>query len=325
MCMYLVAVLYVRSQRREGCTVMMVVGRLETDRSPSCQHTHTFIHTCNTYNTCIQKEMRKNRIHMAIVVDEYGGTAGLVTFEDILEELVGEIYDEDDEEDQDEDRRSIFLMPDGSVEMKGYAALDDVCEALQIDLEDDRYSAKVGEASTIGGLLCAIAGRIPKAGDQIPFAQYVFTVIDVLDNRLILKVGASVRADLNSSSSGTAENSSSGFEDISDNGKDGLNTENTAVSSVFLTTAAAAAAAGSSEAPDASSEKGSEGMFRGRTTATGGTGSSYSSSSSEGSNSSDEDSVATASTSGCSADLNGNSTAASKTRLVFIDGSWIDM
>ena len=279
--------------------------------------------------------MRKNRIHMAIVVDEYGGTAGLVTFEDILEELVGEIYDEDDEEDQDEDRRSIFLMPDGSVEMKGYAALDDVCEALQIDLEDDRYSAKVGEASTIGGLLCAIAGRIPKAGDQIPFAQYVFTVIDVLDNRLILKVGASVRVDLNSSSGGTAENSSSGSEDISDNGKDGLNTENTAVSSVFLT-AAAAAAAGSSEtpdaargySPDASSEKGSEGMFRGRTNATGGTGSSYSissSSSSEGSNSSDEDSVATASTSGCSADLNGNSTAASKTRLVFIDGSWIDM
>jgi len=283
--------------------------------------------------------MRKNRIHMAIVVDEYGGTAGLVTFEDILEELVGEIYDEDDEEDQDEDRRSIFLMPDGSVEMKGYAALDDVCEALQIDLEDDRYSAKVGEASTIGGLLCAIAGRIPKAGDQIPFAQYVFTVIDVLDNRLILKVGASVRVDLNSSSSGTVDlisngiiNSSGSGEDISDNGKDGLNTENTAVSSVFLT--AAAAAAGSSEgmdaargySPDASSEKGSEGMFRGRTTSTGGTGSSYSSSSSsEGSSNSDEDSVATASTSGCSADMNSNSTAASKTRLVFIDGSWIDM
>lgn len=154
--------------------------------------------------------MRKNRIHMAIVVDEYGGTAGLVTFEDILEELVGEIYDEDDEEDQDEDRRSIFLMPDGSVEMKGYAALDDVCEALQIDLEDDRYSAKVGEASTIGGLLCAIAGRIPKAGDQIPFAQYVFTVIDVLDNRLILKVGASVRVDLNSSS-GTVDLNSNGI------------------------------------------------------------------------------------------------------------------
>jgi hypothetical protein len=282
-------------------------------------HIHTFIHAC------IQKEMRKNRIHMAIVVDEYGGTAGLVTFEDILEELVGEIYDEDDEEDQDEDRRSIFLMPDGSVEMKGYAALDDVCEALQIDLEDDRYSTKVGEASTIGGLLCAIAGRIPKAGDQIPFAQYVFTVIDVLDNRLILKVGASVRVDLNSSgtvdsnANGIISGSSSGSsgEDISDNGKDGLNTENTTVSSMFLTTAAA----GSSEVPDASSEKGSEGMFRSRTTATGGT---YSSSSSEGSSRNDnEDSVATAS--GCSADLNSNSTAASKTRLVFIDGSWIDM
>jgi hypothetical protein len=167
----------------------------------------------------------------------------------------------------------------------------------------------------------------------------VFTVIDVLDNRLILKVGASVRVDLNSSSSGTVDlisngiiNSSGSGEDISDNGKDGLNTENTAVSSVFLT--AAAAAAGSSEgmdaargySPDASSEKGSEGMFRGRTTSTGGTGSSYSSSSSsEGSSNSDEDSVATASTSGCSADMNSNSTAASKTRLVFIDGSWIDM
>lgn len=276
---------------------------------------------------------------MAIVVDEYGGTAGLVTFEDILEELVGEIYDEDDEEDQDEDRRSIFLMPDGTVEMKGYAALDDVCEALQIDLQDDRYSAKVEEASTIGGLLCAIAGRIPKAGDQIPFAQYVFTVIDVLDNRLILKVGASVRVDLNSSSSADSSSNgiinssnSSGGEDSSsssttDNGKDGLNTEN--VSAIFLTIA------GSSEAPDAFSEKSSEGVFRSRTAVPGG-GNSYSSST-EGSSSSsstsgsknDEDTVATAS--GCGADLNNGagssagSSGGSKTRLVFIDGSWIDM
>ena len=124
---------------------------------------------------------------MAIVVDEYGGTAGLVTFEDILEEVVGEIYDEDDVEEEAVDSRTIFKTSDGSFEMKGYAELDDVCEALGLELDDE----ELGEYSTIGGFLCSEAGEIPREGDQLILCGYKFVVKEVEDNRRIISLSAS--------------------------------------------------------------------------------------------------------------------------------------
>ncbi len=141
--------------------------------------------TMTTWNAL--QEMRRRRLHMAIVVDEFGGTSGLVTFEDLLEEVVGEIYDEDDEEEQVMDTRSIFKGIDGTFEMKGYAELDDVCEALDMKLNDELLD---GEYSTIGGLLCSIAGQIPKAGDSIYLGSYRFIINEVEDEKRILTLSA---------------------------------------------------------------------------------------------------------------------------------------
>ena len=141
--------------------------------------------TMTTWNAL--QEMRRRRLHMAIVVDEFGGTSGLVTFEDLLEEVVGEIYDEDDEEEQVMDTRSIFKGIDGTFEMKGYAELDDVCEALDMKLNDELLD---GEYSTIGGLLCSIAGKIPKAGDSIYLGHYRFIIKEVEDEKRILTLSA---------------------------------------------------------------------------------------------------------------------------------------
>lgn len=134
------------------------------------------------------QEMKKRRLHMAIVVDEYGGTAGLVTFEDILEEVVGEIYDEDDDEDKDFDQTSIVKVSDVAFEMKGFALLSSVLEALDIQLKEEEEEEFWGESSTIGGLLCAVAGKIPKAGEIIEFGGFIFTVINVEDDRRIIDI-----------------------------------------------------------------------------------------------------------------------------------------
>lgn len=153
--------------------------------------------TMTTWNAL--QEMRKRRVHMAIVVDEYGGTSGLVTFEDILEEVVGEIYDEDDDDEDLREDETIFKLDDFTFEMKGYAELDNVFEALGI--RDDNQGGEEGsnmppvEVSTIGGLLCSIAGEIPEAGDTVLFSGYKFTVKEVDNRRIISLVAVKLQDD----------------------------------------------------------------------------------------------------------------------------------
>ncbi len=154
----------------------------ETD---SIRSTYFIPETMTTWNAL--QEMRKRRVHMAIVVDEYGGTAGLVTFEDILEEVVGEIYDEGDDED-DIEEGTIFLREGGVFEIKGYAELDDVYEALSLhrNIDEEEFKDTSGDISTIGGLLCSQAGQIPVAGYTIEFGGYLFSVEEVDDRRILL-------------------------------------------------------------------------------------------------------------------------------------------
>jgi CBS domain containing-hemolysin-like protein len=112
------------------------------------------------------KEFQANRITFAVVVDEYGGTAGVVTVEDIVEELVGEIKDEYDVESE-----PIALDPDGSVVVAGQVAVDRLEEALQADL------IQAEGVETVGGFVTNLFGRIPRAGETTEHAGFVIEVI----------------------------------------------------------------------------------------------------------------------------------------------------
>ncbi|MBZ6378244.1 magnesium/cobalt efflux protein [Pacificimonas flava] len=103
--------------------------------------------------------MRTNRTHMAIVVDEYGGTDGLVTVEDIVEEIVGEIEDEHDEPEDE----PIRPLPTGGYEVEARVDIDDFEERLETDFT----SAVDGEIDTVGGLLFMIEGRVPAQGETV--------------------------------------------------------------------------------------------------------------------------------------------------------------
>ncbi len=100
------------------------------------------------------REFQKRREHLAIVVDEYGGTAGLVTIEDLLEEIVGEIQDEL----EDDDGQPLLLLEDGSVLAAGKAEIEDVEEMLDVTIADDEFE-------TVGGMAFAHFGYVPKPGE----------------------------------------------------------------------------------------------------------------------------------------------------------------
>lgn len=122
----------------------------------------------------ILQMMRRKRIHLAVVVDEYGGTAGLVAMEDIIEEIVGDIKDEHDEVIQPEIQR----MPDNTYEFDGRVLLEDVAHLLNIHLEEH-------EEDTIGGYIFGVLGRRPEIGDEVVIDGYTFTVLLVNGFRVV--------------------------------------------------------------------------------------------------------------------------------------------
>ena len=131
--------------------------------------------------------MRRRRFHIAIVVDEFGGTAGIVTLEDILEEVVGEIYDEDDEEERERDAEGVVLIGEGVYEVRGTAAMEDVVLALAIpEAGEGRVDAEeYADFNTIGGFLCSQAGEIPVEGDVVLVGAFAFTITEADERRII--------------------------------------------------------------------------------------------------------------------------------------------
>lgn len=130
------------------------------------------------------KEFQKNKVHIAIVVDEFGGTSGLVTMEDILEEIVGEINDEYDEEE-----KFYSKLNYNTYVFEGKTLLSDFCKILNID--DDEFADVEGDADTVAGLLLEIKGDFPSMHEKIDYKNYSFEVMGI-DGRRISKVKVTV-------------------------------------------------------------------------------------------------------------------------------------
>lgn len=132
------------------------------------------------------EEFQKNKVHMAIVVDEYGGTSGIVTLEDVLEEIVGEITDEFDEEE-----KFYTKLADNKYLFDGKTMLNDFYKV--IGTEDTVFDDVKGEADTLAGLILELKGEIPLKNDTITCKNYVFT-IEAVDNRRIKQIKVEIKA-----------------------------------------------------------------------------------------------------------------------------------
>ncbi len=122
----------------------------------------------------VLEEFRAERFHMAVVIDEYGGTAGLVTLEDVLEEIVGEIEDEFDEQE------NLFIwLDDRSLRIDPKIDLEDLQEVLGVEIPLDEGS------ETLAGLVYEAAGKVPSAGDRVEIAGLDVLVEKVEDQRIL--------------------------------------------------------------------------------------------------------------------------------------------
>lgn len=143
-----------------------------------------FVHEQKLIEDLLQ-EFQSKRIHFAVVVDEFGGTSGIITLEDILEEVIGDIRDEFDEED------SYFKkIDDNNYVFEGKIMINDVCKAMNLD--SDVFDSVKGESDSLAGLVLEIAGDIPPVNTVIPSGDFEFTVLEKIKNRL-LRIKVTIR------------------------------------------------------------------------------------------------------------------------------------
>ncbi len=151
-----------------------------TEDTPLTQimHKAVYIPETKTVDKLLQ-EFKENKVHIAVVIDEYGGTAGIVSLEDILEEIVGDIDDEFDA--PNENNHEWDIQEDGSVILEGRTTVEEVMEKLQVEFEDEEDNV------TIGGLVTSTIGRIPKTGEEFLVGPVRVKVLEA-DERKILSL-----------------------------------------------------------------------------------------------------------------------------------------
>ncbi|MBD0297502.1 MAG: CBS domain-containing protein, partial [Flavisolibacter sp.] len=123
------------------------------------------------------EEFQKKRTHFAIVVDEFGGTSGIVTMEDILEEIIGDIKDEFDEEET-----SIRKVDEHTYVVDAKMMLHDLCRAMRLPL--DTFDVVRGESDSVGGLVLEIAGEFPEVNATVTAGDFHFTVLETNRNKI---------------------------------------------------------------------------------------------------------------------------------------------
>jgi len=139
-------------------------------RSPYFVHEHKLIED-------LLKDFQSKHIHFAVVVDEFGGTSGIVTLEDVMEEIIGDIKDEFDEEDS-----GFKKIDDYNYIFDGSTMINDVCRLMQ--LPADTFERVKGESDSLAGLVLEIAGEIPQQNQVITSGDFEFIVLELLKNRL---------------------------------------------------------------------------------------------------------------------------------------------
>ena len=143
-----------------------------------------FVHEHKLIEDLLQ-EFQQKRIHFAVVVDEFGGTSGIVTLEDILEEIIGDIKDEFDEEESSNGR-----LDDGSYVFEGRTMLNDVCKVMNLSV--DTFDKVKGDSDSLAGLILELSGEIPKVNDVISLGDFQFTILDA-DSSRIKRVKVAIR------------------------------------------------------------------------------------------------------------------------------------
>ena len=135
-----------------------------------------FVHEQKLIEDLLQ-EFQAKHIHFAVVVDEFGGTSGIITLEDILEEVIGEIKDEFDEEDS-----GYKKIDDNNYIFEGRTMINDVCKIME--LQTDTFDQVKGESDSLAGLVLELAGEIPQPNQVVSSGDFIFTVLEVAKNRL---------------------------------------------------------------------------------------------------------------------------------------------